>query len=76
MIQWIRTYFSSTDLSVQFNPVTYDVLESNGSVTLLLETDRQFQYPFIVNVSTADGRAVGEPLMHTHVWTLRIATCW
>ena len=55
--------------------MTYDVLESNGSVTLLLETDRQFQYPFTVDVGTADGTAVGEPLMHT-VWTRSIATCW
>ena len=39
----------------------YDVLESNGSVTLLLETDRKFQYPFTVNIGTADGTAVGEP---------------
>ena len=39
----------------------YDVSESNGSVTLLLETDNKFQYPFTVNVGTADGTAVGEP---------------
>ena len=60
-IQWIQVCFSFTDLTVQFNPATYDVLESNGSVALLLETDKQFQYPFTVNVGTADGTAVGEP---------------
>ena len=53
--------FPSADLTVQFNPATYDVFESTGSVTLLLETDKQFQYPFTVNVGTADGTAVGEP---------------
>ena len=52
---------SSADLTVQFNPATYDVSESNGSVTLLLETDKRFQHPFTVNVGTADGTAVGEP---------------
>ena len=41
--------------------MTYDVFESNGSVTLFLETDKQFQYPFTVTVGTADGPAVGEP---------------
>ena len=60
-IWWIRVCFPSADLTVQFNPAMYDVSESNGSVTLLLETDKQFQYPFTVNVGTADGTAVGEP---------------
>ena len=60
-IRWTLVCFSSADLTVQFNPGTYDVFESNGSVTLLLETDKQFQYPFTVDVGTADGTAVGEP---------------
>ena len=41
--------------------MTYDVFESNGSVTFLLETDKQFQYPFTVDIGTVDGTAVGEP---------------
>lgn len=59
------TCFSCPDLVVQFNPVSYTVSESGGSVTLMLETDKQFEYPFTVDVNTADGTAVGEP--HTHL---------
>lgn len=38
--------------------------ELSGSVTLLLETDKQLEYPFTVNVTTANGIAVGE--LHAH----------
>lgn len=52
-----------SDLTVQFNSETYTVLESIGNVTLTLKTDKPFEYPFTIDVSTAEGTAVGE---HTH----------
>lgn len=55
--------FVCSDLTVQFNSATYTVFESNGNVTLTLKTDKPFEYPFTVDVSTADGTAVGE--LHT-----------
>ena len=57
----------SPDLVVQFNPELYNVSESGGTVTLSLETDKQFEYPFTVEVNTADGTAVGEVHVHS-VW--------
>ena len=58
------------DLVVQFNPELYSVSESGGSVTLLLEADKQFEYPFTVQVITADGTAVGEAHYMHNVWIL------
>ena len=57
----------SPDLVVQFNPELYNVSESGGTVTLLLEVDKQFEYPFTVEVNTADRTAVGEVHVHS-VW--------
>ena len=68
-------HFLHSDLVVQFNPVTYSVLESGGNAVLTLETDKPFEHPFTVEVNTADGTAVGEPLTMSKcpgvVWSLR-----
>ena len=68
-------HFIHSDLIVQFNPASYSVLESSGNAVLTLETDKPFEYPFSVEVNTADGTAVGEPLTMSTctgvAWSLR-----
>ena len=58
------TCFSYPDIVLQFSSVFKTVSELSGSVTLFLEADKPFEYPFSVNVTTANGIAVGE--LHTH----------